>query len=416
MAKTVLNFTRAALDSLPLPASGKRLEMYDKQVPDLMVRITSTGAKTFTVYRRVNRKPQRVKLGRYPDMTIEQARKAAQKAVGRMVDGVDLVAEKRVAKATSVTLKQVFQDYLKAHDLKSGTVKEYGRCMNETFPDWLTKPITKISKDMVARRYQSRGQESKARANASMRVLRALFNFAVANYDGADGQPIIQANPVKLMLASHSWYKVKRRKTYIKPHQLPAWFKAVLALEAERSTGQAATARDYFITLLLTGLRREEGASLTWSKVDLQGKTLTVTDTKNHEDHTLPLSNYLYDLLERRKREADKGAKYVFAIPGGYLNDPRTWIEKVVKESGVEFTLHDLRRTFATVAESLGVSIYAIKRLLNHKASETDVTEDYVSISGDRLGKLMQEITAHILMLAEVKPTAEVIELKTVTR
>lgn len=49
----------------------------------------------------------------------------------------------------------------------------------------------------------------------------------------------------------------------------------------------------------------------------------------------------------------------------------------VIKESGVHFTVHDLRRTFITVAESLDISAYALKSLLNHKMSN-DVTAGYI--------------------------------------
>ncbi len=60
--------------------------------------------------------------------------------------------------------------------------------------------------------------------------------------------------------------------------------------------------------------------------------------------------------------------------------------------SGVEFTFHDLRRTFITVAESLDISSYAIKRLVNHK-NGNDVTEGYIVSNIDRLRAPMQRIT-----------------------
>jgi hypothetical protein len=85
----IINFTKRALDTLPLPEPGKRLEVYDNKIRGLLIRVTSNGTKSFTVYRRVNGKPQRVKLGRYPDMSIEQARRRAQKMLSLMADGID---------------------------------------------------------------------------------------------------------------------------------------------------------------------------------------------------------------------------------------------------------------------------------------------------------------------------------------
>lgn len=64
----------------------------------------------------------------------------------------------------------------------------------------------------------------------------------------------------------------------------------------------------------------------------------------------------------------------------------------LTETSGIKFTFHDLRRTFITVAESLDISAYAIKRLVNHK-NGNDVTEGYIIANHDRLRTPMQRIT-----------------------
>ncbi|MDQ3796472.1 MAG: Arm DNA-binding domain-containing protein [Pseudomonadota bacterium] len=68
------------------------------------MRVAHTGAKSFAVDRKVNGKPQRVRLGRYPDMTIEQVREAAAKALSKMTAGIDPIAERRarLGRATSL--------------------------------------------------------------------------------------------------------------------------------------------------------------------------------------------------------------------------------------------------------------------------------------------------------------------------
>ena len=70
------------------------------------------------------------------------------------------------------------------------------------------------------------------------------------------------------------------------------------------------TVQDYLIMLLFTGLRPSEGINLEWSNIDFKNKLLNITDTKNHEDHTLLLSEYIINLLLKRKSES-KG-KFVF--------------------------------------------------------------------------------------------------------
>ena len=111
--------------------------------------------------------------------------------------------------------------------------------------------------------------------------------------------------------------------------------------------------------------------------IDFNSKTLTVIETKNKSHHTLPTSDFIFSLLQARYNNAHTviNSKYVFPGngAGGYLVEPRKQIAKVVKTSAIPFTLHDLRRTFITIAESLDISAYALKRLLNHQ-SNGDVT------------------------------------------
>jgi len=76
--------------------------------------------------------------------------------------------------------------------------------------------------------------------------------------------------------------------------------------------------------------------------------------------------------------------------------ESRKQIDKVVASSGIHFTVHDLRRTFITIAESLDIPAYALKRLLNHKM-HNDVTAGYIVSDVERLRKPMQKITDFML-------------------
>jgi integrase len=144
--------------------------------------------------------------------------------------------------------------------------------------------------------------------------------------------------------------------------------------------------------------------------VDFRGRTVTLRDTKNGEDHTLPLSDFLVELLERRKTESDQG----FVFPGegstGHIVEPRKQMEKVTAISGVAFTLHDLRRTFITIAESIDIPAYSLRRLLNHKM-RNDVTAGYIITDVERLRRPMHQIADFILKAAGVKQSAEVVTL-----
>lgn len=385
--------TKTFVDNVTLPAlnpdGSKSQEFHrDTALPGFALRVTSGGTKSFIIETRIDGKVKRKTIGKFGAITVEQARKQAQIFRGEVASGTNPINEAKKREVKATTLKQAFDDYLAVRkNLKPGTIHDYTRVLNEAFPDWQNKPLTSITKEMVAARHAELGKKSPARANNAMRVLRAIFNHARHSYETPDGNTIIQINPVDRLSQSRGWYNVKRRQTVIKAHQLKEWYQATLQINP--------TTRDYLHLVLFTGLRKMEAARLTWADIDLEGKTLTVRDTKNQEPHTLPLSDFLHELLVGRKDETS--GKWLFPNPqgDGHLKEPRTAVDRVASLSGVEFTLHDLRRTFITVAESLDIPAYALKRLLNHKMAN-DVTAGYIVSDVERLRLPMQKITDHL--------------------
>jgi hypothetical protein len=171
--------TKSYIDKLPIPERDKVFHR-DTELKGFGLYVRSSDAKVFIVEKRINGKVKRITLGRYGELTAEQARKQAQAVLGKIAIGHDPIAEKKEQALKAVTLGQVFEDYLKARSsLKPTTVFDYRRVMRESFPDWQDKPILLITKDKVEKRHKELGERSLARANLSMRVLRALFNFAM---------------------------------------------------------------------------------------------------------------------------------------------------------------------------------------------------------------------------------------------
>lgn len=396
-----MKLTKSAIDKLAPPPSAFVIH-WDDTLRGFGLRITASNVRSFIVQKRVNGKEHRVTLGRLGVLTPEQARTEAIKFLGLVAKGIDPVAERAKAKAESATLKDALKAYLASRPLKPRTVNDIQQAF-KSLEDWEGKPLTSITREMISKRHRKLGEQSEARANLTMRYLRALFNFAIAHYTDRNGQPFISDNPVKRLSQTRAWYRVGRRETVINPHQLKPWFAAVLELEN-------AVARDYFLVILLTGLRRSEGMDLKWEDVDLEGRTLKVRDTKNHRDHTLPLSDYLYDILQERKKAAqvlsertdehNATGEYVFESGRGRLNNLRYAQESVIKDSGVSFTIHDLRRTFATIANTIDIPAYTVKMLLNHKMG-ADVTAGYIVADVERLRAPMQKITDYIVRNSE---------------
>ncbi|HFF3340135.1 TPA: tyrosine-type recombinase/integrase [Legionella pneumophila] len=397
-AEKGIKLTKTIVDKLEhIP--GKTQTFYrDNDLKGFALRITSGGVKSCIVETRINGKVKRVTLGKYGNLTVEEGRKQAKSLLGSVARGDDPIAEKKTKKVHAMTLQQVLNDYLKARkDLKPRTLNDYQCVLHEVVPDWLDKPLINITREMIAKRHTKHGQaNSKARANNAMRVLRAIFNYAMYEYQDGNGHPIITINPVKYLSHTRAWYRVDRKQTVIKPHQLADWYKAVIVLVETDNYRNALLWHDYFLLLLFTGMRKMEAASLRWEDIDLKSKTITLQDTKNHEIHTLPMSDFVYELMERRSR--NKTSEFVFPAESktGYIYEPKKAVNRVVELSGVPFTLHDLRRTFATVADSLDLPAYALKRLLNHKMNN-DVTAGYIMKDVERLRKPMQQVANFIL-------------------
>lgn len=403
--------TKSFVDSVPLQESGQAF-FRDSELKGFGLRVGTTG-KVYIAEGKIKTKVIRVTIGKHGVFTAEQARLRARELLLMMAKGTNPNDLKKESKARGVTLEDALADFLAARkSLKPRTIADYKSTIDCYLSDWKNKPLVEISKDMVAKQHSKIGERSKAQANLAMRYIRAIFNFAAGQYENSKGEPLIPDNPVKRLSQTRAWYRIARRQTVIKAHDLASWYSAVMNIQNDLKGKNRETVRDYLLLVIFTGLRKEEAACLTWSNVDLRARTLTIPDTKNHLDHTLPLSDYISEMLARRKPDAVN--EYVFPeINGeGRITTPTRIMNRVIEESGVRFTIHDLRRTFITIAESLDISAYALKRLLNHKMNN-DITAGYIISDVERLRAPMQKITDHLLKCMGAIPSAEIIELAT---
>ncbi len=389
-----IQFNKKIIDALPSPAIGTRHYYEDPRLPALRLSVTDQGAKSWVVQRRINGQVKRITLGRYPALTPENARKRCEQVCGDIAQGIDPQSEKLKERTQQVKLEEAFEEMLRVRTLRPKTQWVYRQIMNAALKDWQAKPISSITGQMVADRHAKLAKNSGgAYADSAMRTFRSIWNFAQGRYDAEGEDAVLTFNPVKRLSKTKAWARPKRRETYIREHELPAWLAAVEKLRSDEWDTMGKRVGDYLLLTLLTGLRRSESAGLLWTHVDLQGQTLTVPDTKNYSDHVLPLSSQLTQLLVAREAN-NTGSPYVF--PGEDdakpLHEPRYQMRRVIDQSGTSFTMHDLRRTFATIAESLDLSHYALKRLLNHRITG-DVTAGYIGRNIERLRDPMQRIS-----------------------
>jgi len=373
------------------PESGYSLH-WDSDLKGFGVRVTAKGSKSYIAQAKVNGKDRRTTLGRHGTITPEQARKKAKAALGSMAEGTDLAAEKRHQRAVSVTLGEIADDYKvnrrtsKGLPLKDSTKADIDKHMRGIFADWSNRPVARINRDKVQKRYAEHCKRSIAQANQAMRVLRALINYASAKYRDPEGNPIITDNPVKVLRDASMLRAVPNRKNFVPLDRLGEWWSAVQAMRTDPAlTTASRSAADLVALLALTGLRLGEARAIRWEQVDLAECSLALTDTKNRTDITLPLSDLAVEIIEARP----PGSEYIFPARSKgkrlpHITDCRGQLELLAEQTGIEVTAHDLRRTFRAVAAACNVELWRCKALMNHKQNADVTLANYTDLSDVR--------------------------------
>ncbi|WP_262965827.1 tyrosine-type recombinase/integrase [Methylobacter psychrophilus] len=379
------NFTQQRIEKLPMPEKDRK-DYYDTDNKKLICRVSASGNKTFCVLKRTSDgKLQRVTLGKCSEVTVKEARDKATAALSDLDNGINPAEKKRIEKIKKITLSELMAQYIdqKGSKLSAGTANDYRKKLGEGFSGWLDKPVNSITREMVAKRHKALPGNSTSKDN-KMRILRLLMNSALA-------LKIIEENPCDVLKKSELdlWSKPTRKSRIIPADSLKDWYSAVLQLTNSK-------AKTYLLLLLHTGLRANEALHLEWKNVDFKNDTVTVMDTKNHSNFTTYIPTQLKPYL-RSLQELTGNNSFVF--PGdnqeGTMAIPRWPLDQVTLKTGIEFSSHDLRRTFATIAEASLLPETIIKRLLNH-TTDNCVTGGYIRTESNTLKQAIDRIAGFI--------------------
>ena len=124
--------------------------------------------------------------------------------------------------------------------------------------------------------------------------------------------------------------------------------------------------------------------------------------TKSKRMLELPMRDLVYDLLRRRRALGDTGWVFPANSKSGHVEEPRHFLDQVAEATGIDVSVHDLRRTFVSVAESTEMSVYALKALVNHSLGG-DVTAGYVQHSVERLRVPAQRVADELRRLCRIE-------------
>ena len=424
-------FTQARLEALP-PADGTRYSVKDSEQPGLVCIVHPRGKKhpdgrkVLQVYRKPKGStvPVRVNvcaLGELPitalkgqpsvrsevDRILAELREGVNPNETRREEQAEARKQEQVDQVAEITLGQAFAKYIAIKRLGERTLEGYKLSLERDLGKWKDKPLRDITGAMAVTRHAELAKTSKNVAMRAMQVLRAVHRFATDFYGTDDEELPFGRCPVdKVNRIARQWSRTAARTTKLGAADVAPWLAAVRRLPEEQRRGDGERGAAYLELVLLTALRRREAAFLRWADVDLARGTLTVRETKNHLDHTLPITRRVREILEARKATAEPGAEHVFGSAESHWQ-----VYRIHKETGLQITPHALRRSWASFADKAGLGAYAIKRALNHLSTGDVTGTHYAQIDTDDLRPLMQRVEDHILRLAE-RPTENVVELR----
>ena len=324
-------------------------------------------------------KRKQVSLGRYPSTKLADARRLALEYRGKVDDGIDLAHEKR--KTITHRLEQrklgTLNDLLDLYiaDLEQDgkrTAKEVKRIKNKDIPDYvLLRPAHAVSRDNILDILASIAQRgAKVHSDNVRAYLRAAFELGIhaqsmTRWRGKAPKFNIEHNPVATIKRTLT-RKPKGQRVLSEAEVRELWATDLL-------TPQMHLALKF---ILASGQRVEEVLHATWDEFDLDKKLWTIpgerrkTRGETSEPHLVPLCDLHIGLLHKIKNTTNH---VQFLFPARRIEGPRRYdsltkaVSVYVKTGLIEsFSARDLRRTFKTLAGSMGISLEMRNRLQGH--------------------------------------------------
>ncbi len=375
-----------------------------------------------------------VTLGRCDLMSVNDARQEAKAVLLALSQGINpneelrkttkaQEAEATLETARGLTLAGALEEFLDYKDYKPNTVKDATQSLHRNFGDWMERPLRSITREEVFERFRGIKKRVKARRDAvnerkanlglppsrfsksdgageaqrAFRYLTAIFNSFKKDFVG--GKLLLpDGNPCDVLADKKVRKVLKPRNFYLTDEAIETLIDSLSAVSHKEYAGCITKQdADFMMLLLFTGLRVNEARTLRWSDINFKSGMFSVEDTKNHSTHTLPMTTSIKAVLTRRLDARVSNAKYVFPARGNrnLAGSMSRTFERVCKETGFNFTPHDLRRTFATVASEMGVDVYRIGATLNH--SKQGVTAGYIQTTVTMLRETLEAIETGIL-------------------
>lgn len=401
------------------------------------IRVSPSGRKVYGCYGRLFGigKDTRVTIGSTDLYSSTQARKLAKEHLQNIKAGIDpKFAAKTEAEKTPQTIESLMEVYLETNKdvLKPRYVYDFRYRLRKNFAALLRKDVRELTiEDLQSWWLTKQGKKDpRGSKQVVLRYLSPLLNYAkafklVENNVAHDFKKITE-NKKALRAGSP-------KKRHIKKTEMQDWIASFLAQAVPHSQFKlddgswktkaagnypapwsnsptiSETQRDFILFLLLTGKRRVESANITWEDLDWDKDLPTITlqpeITKAGTEDIIPMTPVVAAMLDFRKKRPGRHSKWVFEnkYGSGPIVDCRKSLKKICHYKGDHFEAalqetinhHDLRRTYATMAEETGMSRKEVAIFLSHSAG--DVTAGYITRSLQQVRGKREKIEEEIL-------------------
>ncbi len=400
MAK--IKLTAAYVASLK-PVAGKTIIIWDgpgtgreAHCAGLGIRVTSAGSKSYVAQGQCASRTVRVTLERADLISVEDARDQCRAALRLMRENINPVERKKAVKVEAVTLRAVMEDYIakrrtKFGPLRDSTKKEIRKhCLK--LEKWMDKPIASITHSMVATRFRELSEGAPATATAPKRkpapvsanlvmiTLQSLCNWARDSSIGADGVPtLLPFNPVTTSFKQTKWNVVTPRTKRVPTNKTGAvWHLLQGRMDPDKHPPSVNQNASLVLSLLLTGCRVNELATLQWSAVhfeDSNGAYIEF-DTKTHRVLKVPLTVQLESLLRQQHARREPRLPWVFLgkTRRTHIKDTRATMAFVSDASGLHLSPHTLRRSYVQAGHTCKVQKHIVDLLSGHVSSDVTTT------------------------------------------
>jgi len=345
---------------LALPAGKSDVIVFDELLPGFGLRLRGAGGqvrKSWIVqYRRAGRS-RRLLLGSAEVLSAEQARTAAKKALGAVATGSDPQADKATRRNQDrFTFRAVADDYLRAKQptVRPRTFVEMQRYLCGSY----FKALHSVPADQITRRDVAARLLVIDRECGVVTALRARSHIS-SFFAWGIAQGLMDSNPV---VGAAQLKPPPARDRVLDDAELSAILRAC----EDDDFGKIVR------LLIILGARRTEVGGLRWSELDLnRGVWLLPRErAKNAREHLLPLPALALWILETVPRVMNRDCLFGERSAGGFTlwAAAKSALDARLADQVRKWTLHDIRRTFATRLCDLGTAPHVVEQILNHQS------------------------------------------------